>query len=246
MDWWRYNAQAEKEVDFFEANAHYWKTETDQVVALFISEYGRDDFFIRVHPDFLGLFSEVLKWGLEVWAGEKTQISTDVCTFGQQKIEQLMAADFYEDGHQENARIYNLEQYDFSYDLKPNFKMLSFSEYGNDESKVKLVQNSFGNPNFSAARIHSVQSSPTYQAELDLVIVNPQGESVGYCTGWIEEINPNLVTLSRWASIAITEEMALGQLWQKSGSAVFTLWGLEGLGLLLMQNRISAMFCMNL
>jgi len=39
MDWWRYNVHSEKGVDFFQANAHYWKTETDQIVGLFISEY---------------------------------------------------------------------------------------------------------------------------------------------------------------------------------------------------------------
>lgn len=61
MDWWRYNYHAEKGIDFFQSNAHYWKTETDQVVGLFISEYGKDDFFIVVHPSFWSLFSTVLQ-----------------------------------------------------------------------------------------------------------------------------------------------------------------------------------------
>ena len=90
----------------------------------------------------------------------------------------------------ENVRTYTLGQYDFSYDLKPGFKLLTFSDYGNYESKVKLVQNAFDNPSFSEARLRSLQSSPSYQAELDLVIVNPQGESVAYCMGWVEENDP--------------------------------------------------------
>jgi ribosomal protein S18 acetylase RimI-like enzyme len=190
MDWWRYNVHAEKGVEFFEANAHYWQTETNQVVGLFISESGKDDFFIVVHPSFWALFSEVLHWGVEFWARGKTKISTDVYTFGQQKIAQLIAAGFYEDGHVENVRIYPLGQYDFSYALKPGFKLLAFSDYGNYESRVKLAQNAFNNPSYSEARYRSLQSSPSYQAELDLVIVNPQGESVAYCMGWIEENNP--------------------------------------------------------
>jgi ribosomal protein S18 acetylase RimI-like enzyme len=190
MDYWRYNVHAENGVDFFRANARYWKTETDQVVGLFISECGKDDFFIVVHPSFWALFSEVLNWGLEFWARGKTKISTDVYTFGQQKIKQLIAAGFYEDGHVENVRTYPLGQYDFSYDLKPGFKLLSFSDYGNYESRVKLAQNAFNNPSYSEVRLRSLQSSPSYQAELDLVIVNPQGESVAYCIGWVEEINP--------------------------------------------------------
>ncbi len=187
MDYWRYNVHSEKGVDFFQANAHYWKTEADQVVGLFISEYGRDDFFIVVHPSFWTLFPELLNWGVEFWAQEKSKISTAVYTFGHQKIEQLMAAGFYEDGHIENVRTYTLRQYDFSYELKPNFKLLSFSEYGNYESRVKLVQNAFDNSSFSEARLRSLQSSPDYQAELDLVIVDPQGESVAYCMGWVQE-----------------------------------------------------------
>jgi ribosomal protein S18 acetylase RimI-like enzyme len=190
MDWWRYNYHAEKGVDFFQANAHYWKTETDQIVGLFISEYGKDDFFIVVHPSFWALFSEILNWGVEVWARGKTRISTTVYSYGQQKIEQLMAAGFYEDGHEENVRTYRLRPYDFAYDLKPEFKLLTFSDYGNYESRVRLVQNAFDNPSFSEARLRSLQSSPSYQAELDLVIVNPEGESVAYCMGWIEENDP--------------------------------------------------------
>jgi len=106
MDGWRYSAHAQKGIDFFQANAHYWKTETGQVVGLFISEYAKDDFFIVAHPSYWILFSEILNWGLEVWAHEKTKISTEVYTFGQQKIDRLMAAGFYEDGHVENVRIY--------------------------------------------------------------------------------------------------------------------------------------------
>ncbi|MFC1975592.1 GNAT family N-acetyltransferase [Chloroflexota bacterium] len=190
MDWWRYNVHSEKGVDFFQANAHYWKTETGQVVGLFISEYGGDDFFILVHPSFLALFSEVLKWGFEFWARGKTKISTSVFTYDQKKVEQLTAASFYEDGHESNVRTYTLRQYDFSYDLQQGFELLSFPEYGNYESRVKLVHNAFDNPSYSEARLRSLQSSPSYQPGLDLVIVNSQGESVAYCMGWIEENDP--------------------------------------------------------
>ena len=192
MDGWRYNAHAEKGVDFFRANAHYWKTETDRVVGLFISEYGRDDFFIVVHPNHWDLFPDVLSWGVDVWAQGKRKISTEIYTFGQQKIERLMAAGFYENGHVENVRMYTLGQYDFAYDLKPGFKIMPFAEYGDYESRVKLAQNAFDNPNYSEARYRSLQSAPSYRADLDLVVVNPQGESVAYCLGWVEENDPTI------------------------------------------------------
>lgn len=192
MDFWRYNYHVEKELAFFEANAHYWQTETNQVVGLFISEYGEDDFFIVVHPDFWHLFSDILQWGIDVWARGKAKISTETYTFGRQKIEQLLSAGFYEDGHRENVRTYDLEPYDFAYDLKPGFKLMSFAEYGNYESRVKLVQNAFNNPHYTEARLRSLHGSPNYRPELDLVIVNAQGQSVAYCMGWVEETNPEV------------------------------------------------------
>ena len=190
LDWWRYNYHAEKSVDFFQANAHYWQTEMGQVVGLFISEYGQDDFFVVVHPAFRSLFPDVLRWGLDVWARGKKKVHTAVYTHDQQKIDQFLTAGFYEDGHEANVRTYALRPYDFSYNLKPAFKLLTFAEYGNYESRVKLVHNAFNNPNYSEARLRSLHSSPSYQPELDLVIVNPQGESVAYCMGWVEENDP--------------------------------------------------------
>ena len=126
MDWWRYAVHAEKGVDFFQTNAHYWSTDTGQVVGLFITENGKSDFFIVLHPDHLALFSDVLNWGLDVWAQGKPKISTDVYTFGQWKIEQFLAAGFHEDGHVENVRVYPLAAFDFSYDLKTGFELLTF------------------------------------------------------------------------------------------------------------------------
>ena len=35
MDWWRYNYHTEKGEAFFRANAHYWQTDSNQVVGLF-------------------------------------------------------------------------------------------------------------------------------------------------------------------------------------------------------------------
>ena len=190
MDWWRYNYHAEKSVDFFQKNAHYWQTEAKQVVGLFISEYGQDDFFIVVHPQFLALLAKILDWGLRVWARDKRQVHTAVYTHDSQKIDRLLDAGFFEEGHEANVRSYTLRPYDFAYTLKPAFQLLTFSEYGNYASRVQLVHNAFNNPSYSEARLRSLHGSPGYRPELDMVIVNSQGESVAYCMGWVEENNP--------------------------------------------------------
>lgn len=187
MDWWRYNYHAEKGIDFFKANARYWKTEADEVVGLFISEYGKDDFFIVIHPDHWSLISNILNWGIHVWGQGKAQISIEVYSFGEQKIAHLLDAGFYEAGHVENVRVYPLAEYEFSYQLKRGFRLMSFAEYGNYESRVEVVRNAFNNPNYSETRYRSLRASPSYSDALDLVIVSPQEESVAYCMGWVQE-----------------------------------------------------------
>lgn len=190
LDWWRFGVHAEKGVDFFQANAHYWTTDAGRAVGLCISEYGETDFFIVVHPDFPALFSDVLQWAAACWGRGKGKITTAVFTYDQHKIARLLAAGFVEDGHEANVRTYDMQQYDFSYDLQPGFQLLTFPAYGNYDSRVKLVHNAFNNLSYTEARLRSLQSSPTYQPELDLVIVNSQGESVAYCMGWVEEHDP--------------------------------------------------------
>ena len=190
MDIWRYNLHAEKGADFFETNARYWKNEANQVVGLFITEYGGDDFFIVVHPNYRTLLPTILQWSVDIWGQGKSKISTEIYSFAQQKIGQFEAAGFYEDGQRENVRTYLMADYDFAYQLKPGFKMMSVAEHGNIESRVKLVQNAFNNPNFNKARLLSTQQSPNYQADLDLVIVNAEGECVAYCMAWVEENDP--------------------------------------------------------
>lgn len=190
MDYWRYNYHAEKEREFFQTNVHFWKTDGEKVVALFISEYGRNDFYIVVHPRHWEIFPAVLNWGIKNWGEGKEKISTEVYSYGKRKIDFLTAAGFYEDGHTENVRTYDLADYDFSYELIAGFKLMSFAEYGNYESRVELVRNAFGNPKYTEARYRSLQGSPNYRPELDLVIVNTQDEAVAYCIGWVEENNP--------------------------------------------------------
>lgn len=246
MDWWRYNYHAEKGEDFFRANVHYWQTELGQVVGLFISEYGRDDFFVVVHPHFPVLFPDVLQWGLDVWAEGRRKIHTAVYTYDQQKISQLRDAGFSEDGHEANVRTYRLRPYDFTYTLKPEFTLLTFADYGNYESRVKLVHNAFNNLSYSEARLRSLQSSPGYQAELDLVIVNPQGESIAYCMGWVEENDPTAGYIEPMGVHSDYRRNGLGLPWSKSASNVLANWAWNERRLLPMPNQIFLIFCMNL
>ncbi len=211
MDFWRYNYHAEKDAAFFQAHCRYWQTAAGQVVGLFISEYAADDFFIVVHPAYWALFPEILTWGRTVWGAGKAKITTDVYTFGQQKIAALQAAGFYEDGHVENVWVYSLTDYDFAYRLPAGFSLITAAAHANIPDRVALVQNAFGNPNFSEARLLSTMETPTYQPELDLVVVNAAGKGVAYCMGWVEENNPRVGNIEPMGTHTDYRQLGLGK-----------------------------------
>ncbi len=190
MDWWRYNSHSGKGREFFERNAHFWQTTGGQVVGLFVSERGKNDFFAVIHPDHWDFLPTVLSWVRDVWGDGKPSIHTDVYSYGERKVAALEADGFCKTGHVENVRIYPLSNYDFSYELKPGYQLMSFVEYGNYESRVDLVRNAFENSGYTEARLRSTQSTPGYRPELDLVVVNDERKAVAYCMGWLEEANP--------------------------------------------------------
>ncbi len=189
MDWWRYNVHSDKKEDFFVKNAHYWKTEDNTVVALLISEYGANDLFFVVHPDYYKLFPEVISWGLNNSVKKNKKVIAPIFTTDPKKIAYLEEAGFVKDKHESNIRFYDLSNYDYSFTLKEGFKLLQFSEYNNYKSRVELVQNAFENPNYTEKNHKSLQASPAYKKELDLVIVNNEGKAVAYCMGWVDEVD---------------------------------------------------------
>jgi len=186
MDWWRYNYHAEKLVDFFMENTHYWK-DGDKVIGLFISEYGKNDFFAVADPSYENLLTEILEWGEKVWAEDKDEIITSIFSYDKDKINSFKDRNYVEAGQDGNLYFYDLTDYDFEYELKSGFEIKTFFEYRNYEQRVEVARNSFNNPNISETKVRSLQSSPEYNKDLELLTITPEGKAAGYCIGWAEE-----------------------------------------------------------
>ena len=62
MNFWRYNVHANKDPhdQFFRDNVHLWRS-GGRLVGLAISEYGRNDMFIELCPEYRVLFPEILR-----------------------------------------------------------------------------------------------------------------------------------------------------------------------------------------
>ena len=192
FNWWRYSCHSQKEVSFFRENAHVWADGEENVVGLSISEYGNNDFFALADPAYPDLFEEIIKWTETVWAKDRDEISTYVFDFDKKKTDMLTALGYQNVRPENNVRYYDLTSYDFSYDLKPGYKIIPFKEFGDYDSRVALVKSAFNVENYPKERLVALHSSPQYLPELDLVVVNSEGVSVAYCMGWVEEHDDTL------------------------------------------------------
>ena len=192
FDWWRYSYHHDKDEAFFIKNAHYWTLTTGEIVGLAISEYGKNDVFIIVHPNHQSLYELVITWCKNVFGHNKTEISTTIFLNDPRKIETLEAAGFAKTRHDNNVRTYNLVDYDFEYSLPSGFAIVPFPEYLNYESKIELICNAFEKEEHPKERILSFMETPGYMPDLDLVVINSEQKCVAYCTGWIEQYDDSL------------------------------------------------------
>ena len=163
--------------------------EHDVIVALFISEYGKDDFFIEVMPEYREVYPAIFRWIDDHWATTRENVEIDVYSDDEEKIRRLEAQGFRFKCHFENKRTYDLDAIDLGYALEDGFTVQAFSESLNYPSRVALVQSAFDNPGYKEVSLRGLVSSPDYIDEYHLVVVSPEGEHVAYCVGWHEHAN---------------------------------------------------------
>lgn len=188
MNFWRHGVHGNKEPHdhFFSDNVHVWRAEDHTIVGLFISEYGKNDFFIEVQPEFHGLYPDIFRWIDTHWANTRTEIEIDVFSGNTKKIHRLEALGFQFKCHYENLRTYDLEHIDLAYSLDDGFLIQAFSESPDYESRVALVQSAFENPTYAESNLKGLISSPDYIGEYNLSVISPEKKHVAYCIGWHE------------------------------------------------------------
>jgi ribosomal protein S18 acetylase RimI-like enzyme len=193
MNFWRYNLHADKDPggSFFRENVHVWRAQDGAMVALFISEYGENDFFVEVMPAYRDLYPVIFHWVEDHWAATRKTIEIDVFSDALDKIRRLESMGFRFKSHFENKRTYDLDALDLDVTLEEGFTVQAFCDSPNYASRVALVQSAFNNPDYTESRLRSLMASPDYVAAYDLVVVSPEGEHVAYCVGWRENAKPH-------------------------------------------------------
>lgn len=188
MSIWRHTLHAAKPQDdsFFRDNARVWRTESDEVVGLCISEYGRDDLFIEVHPDWHSIYPDILDWVETVWSVSREEVHVHLFAGDERKISHLKARGFAFTAHTENKRTYDLDSISLDYALETGYGIQTLAEFGDLEARVALVQSAFDNPNYTIDRVKGLVASPEYHDEYDLMVISPDGQPTSYCVGWHE------------------------------------------------------------
>lgn len=191
MNFWRYNVHADKDAQdrFFKDNAHIWRSNRGEIVGLCISEYGENDLFIEVLPEYHEVYSDIFHWINGTWVGNRDEIEIDIFADDGKKIERLQADGFSFKCHFENKRIYDLDEIDLGYQLEDGFSVQAFSESSDYVGRVALVQSAFDNPNYGEHNLRGLMASPDYIDEYNLMVVSPGKQPVAYCVGWHERTN---------------------------------------------------------
>ena len=188
MSIWRHTVHAAKPLDdsFFSDNARVWRTETNEVVGLCISEYGRDDLFIEVHPDWHSIYPDILDWVESVWSTTREKVLVHLFDGDERKISHLRARGFDFAAHEENKRTYDLGSISLDYALETGYEIQTLAEFGDLEARVALVQSAFDNPSYTIDRVKGMVASPEYRGEYDVMVISPDGQPAAYCVGWHE------------------------------------------------------------
>jgi len=185
MNFWRYNVHAEKEPQgpFFRENVHVWRSD-GQIVGLCISEYGEDDLFIEVLPEFHFIYPDIFRWINGIWSKSRKKIKIDLYDEDEKKISWLKKDGYTFLHHHANHREYHLDKIDLSYKLEEGFSIQTCAELNDIPAMVALVQSAFDNPNYNETRLKGLISSPDYITEYHLAVVSPEKQPVAYCIGW--------------------------------------------------------------
>jgi ribosomal protein S18 acetylase RimI-like enzyme len=186
MSSWRYDLHANKPPQdrFFRDNAHVWRTDNQDIIGLCISEYGRNDLFIEVLPEYHGIYPDMFRWIETTWATTRTTIEIPTFRDDTQKIHRLEAQGFSFLCHFENTRTYDLEQIDLDYTLEEGFTIQTFSASRDVADRVALVQSAFENPGYTEQNLNGLMASPGYRDDYHLLVVSPDTHYVAYCVGW--------------------------------------------------------------
>jgi len=192
LDNWRYaalTARIRTEPYFYQRNAHLWRKDHGQLIGFFVSENGKEYFELQVHPDYRSIEEEMLKWVIDNWSTGKNEIVTNIYVHDTARIRLLEKFSFVCQGVVGVDYRYHTKDYVDDVATEDDFRIESFSESYDFESRIESERLTFGRDSLDREWFETKAIAPGYSSDWDLVVIEPNGQVVAFCVAWLDEEN---------------------------------------------------------
>lgn len=179
---WYYASRYLDPMDYFISHSHLWRNENGELVSCL----SRDGFLVypQVSYSFRQIENVMFTWAETHWTDENGEIRTMVYDWDVARQELLTGRGYTNLGAIEDVRIYDLQQKYPPPVLPPGFHFSNMAEYGNAEAFIDL-QNHIWDRELSMDWFLGKSSAPSYDPELDLLIVAPGGRLACNSLVWL-------------------------------------------------------------
>ena len=192
LDNWRFaafTARIRTEPYFYQRNAHLWRNDDGGLIGFFISENGKEYFELQVHPDYRFIEEDMLQWVFDDWSKGKNEIVTNIYVHDTSRAKLLEKFSFDCLGVVGVDYRYHLENYVDNVDIEGNFRIASFSESYDVESRSESERLTVGRDTLDREWFETKTIAPGYSSDWDLAVVSPDGQVAAFCVAWLDEEN---------------------------------------------------------
>jgi GNAT superfamily N-acetyltransferase len=189
---WKYGGNSNRiadDPDFFRRNAHLWRAAQARLIAFCISEYGGNQIFLQVHPEYRFVEPAMLDWAETRWAAGQDALET-FAEVDDPVRQALLAARGYTDAGDDGY----MRRYDLALDYAPlplpaGYRIESLDQNRNYASRIAAVQRAFNQPALGRAWLESMFTAPSYEPAWDLSVLAPDGRHVAFCLAMLDRRN---------------------------------------------------------
>jgi predicted N-acetyltransferase YhbS len=201
-NWWldrwescRFGGYAEQELTgdrLWEADTHLWETEDGTLVGVVTPE-GAGNAFLQVHPDYARIEAGMLAWAEKRHRAARPEkpLNTYAYEYDLERAEVLRDRGYEDMGRCEYTRWRYLDAPIPQGGAPEGYVVrdLVGATQADLAGRAAVLNAAFGSTTNTAELMDVLRRAPTYRADLDIVVVAPDGSTAAMCGVWYGEEN---------------------------------------------------------
>lgn len=197
---WKYNLATERKLSplFTSKSAHLWLDHRGELRALAINEDLTDRITVLTQAGFEHAYAMALDWAVDAWSGyaRRGRLGITVGAWAEREADVLAARGWQDLGPAGVTRRFDVAaRATEPFTLPDGYRLVSMAEDPNFASKLHLHHDAWhpGTPvtPLDLDLFEYCRTAPTYEPELDISIVAPNGDHVAGCTAFPDYVNSN-------------------------------------------------------